>query len=66
MKRLAAGVSITGLALMTSVASLLCGSSAVTLETRIALFLSGVALFVAGGAGYNAMAASLAPEMIRE
>jgi hypothetical protein len=53
MRRLAASASVTGLALMSAVAFLLCASG-VSLETRIVVFVSGVALFVSGSAGYTA------------
>jgi hypothetical protein len=52
MRRLSASASLFGLGLMSAPGVLLCGSSAVGLEARIALFLSGALLFVAGGSGY--------------
>lgn len=50
MTRFAAGVSITGLAVMTGAAVILGRTAAFSLETRVTLHLVGLALFILGGA----------------
>ena len=53
MKRLTAGLGVSGLGLMTIVAVAAgCRLAAIPLETASVLFLAGVLLFVAGGSGY--------------
>ncbi len=56
MRQLTAVAGVAGLGMMSSVALLLCRASGVDLEARIALFLFGLLLFVAGGSGYAAAA----------
>ncbi len=52
MRQLTAVAGVGGLGMMSSVALFLCRASSVDLEQRIALFLCGLLLFVAGGTGY--------------
>lgn len=54
MRRLAAGTGVTGLGLMSFATLLTCKSSALGLESKVLLFLLGIALLVVGGSGYAA------------
>ena len=55
MKRVAAGVGVTGLGLMSMVPLVMCRSSSLGLEGRIVVFLVGAVLFVLGGSRYAAI-----------
>ena len=51
MKRFAAGVSLAGLVVMIGVVIVLSRASSLTVESRLALYLLGLALFILGGSG---------------
>jgi peptidoglycan/LPS O-acetylase OafA/YrhL len=49
VRRCAAGVSLAGLVVMIGVVIILARTSTFTVESRVALYLFGLALFIIGG-----------------
>ena len=49
MRGFAAGVSLAGLVVMIAVVIILARTSILTVESRVALYLFGLALFIVGG-----------------